>query len=100
MTTLEGFLSQAIGEPPRMTTGQKAIVSRGAQAALNAHLPAEAANALVSILIGALAGYPDSTACACCDMFRGGHCLEYKQEIPADWLPRGCDRFADDGTPF
>jgi len=100
MTTFNGFLSQQIGEPPRITEGQKDIVLRGVGSALRFSLPGHVAAAIGEIVAQAMVDIPDSTACACCDFYREGDCAKWESEIPADWLPKGCDHFQDSGAPF
>lgn len=100
MTTLNGFLSQQIGQPPRMTRGQKETIRLGVGHALLATLPDEIANAVLRIVDGALLDIPDSTACACCDFYREGDCAKWESEIPAEWLPKGCEAWQDSGAPF
>ena len=100
MTTLEGFLSQQIGEPPRMTAGQKLTILNGANAAFYVAFPDRFAQVLSGLVVHALAEVPDSTACACCDFYRAGDCAKFESEIPAEWLPKGCKEFQDSGAPF
>jgi hypothetical protein len=100
MTTLEGFLGQAPGEPPRMTPGQRDLVLRGARAALEAAYPKAAATGILLALQGAMDASEASRACQCCDYFASGFCVSWDDDVPKHVRPDGCDRWKDDGAPF
>lgn len=44
----------------------------------------------------------DDHSCQACDHFDAsqGYCHEWKQEVPQETQPSGCDRWRDEGVPF
>ncbi len=102
LTTLEGFLSQKPGDPPRMTAGQKDVVLSGARAALEAAYPAHAASGLLACLEAAVEELPSSTACLCCDFFRArdAYCSTWEDKVPNANQAKGCKHFQDMNCPF
>ena len=102
MVSLEGFLNQQHGDPPRMTQGQKDLVAKGVRAALDASLPPRVATGILEAIQHALDALPASRACHCCDFFceSSAHCRVWAEAVPPHVHPVGCDRFQNEGVPF
>jgi len=48
---------------------------------------------------GIVDGIETQSPCRLCLDFSAGHCARWKQEIPPDWLEKGCDQWLDT-VPF
>jgi hypothetical protein len=47
-------------------------------------------------IVGEIQAY---SPCRLCLDFSAGHCAQWKQNIPPEWLEKGCDQWLDD-VPF
>lgn len=107
MTTLNGFLYRSgPKDSPRLTAGQKDLVTEAATFVLARHLQGEGTLKLVAELVSkvlrdALDSYPTDRSCFTCDYYRSGTCANNDhQEVPVPFRDRGCESWKDDGAPF
>lgn len=103
MTSWKGFLDRRRDGSPRVTRGQLTALRRAVGIALDdSREPADVVAVARRVALDALDRFSRvDRSCATCDLERGGHCLEWRQDIPGDdAVDEGCDRHSTDGAPF
>ncbi len=116
MTSWKGFLqSPGPDSTPRMTARQQhalldALVAVRDHALKEDDPPLSAVERMglayaEAVIATAFTTYPNDRSCWTCDFLDSRHhsshyCRHYHQDVPAEYLDRGCDHHQDHGAPF
>lgn len=102
MIPTKGFLSRAPDGRLRMTKEQLAGVVAAFNAAVANPVPDYNLRFrdFQALLASLHLDYPIDRSCYTCDFEREGHCLHWKDAIPAEAMEDGCDHHQGQGAPF
>lgn len=103
MTSFKGFLKNTGPESPsRITKGQMRELAAAMSIIIHHDELGEPKHVLelLRTLSRYMEAYPTDQSCHTCDYERLGQCLEWKSEIPAEFMEKGCEKWKDEGVPF